>query len=245
MILTAHQPVYLPWLGLIHKIALADQFCWFDIVQYQTKDFNNRNKIKTNTGEIWLTVPVESKNHFEKIISEVKIISGDWRRKHLKSIQLAYQKAPFFHQYFPALDQILRRTDLIFLSDLNLEILSYFLKCFGLERPIVKASDFNFQGKKSDLVLDMCVQLKATHYIFGAQGKDYADVASFHEKNIEVYFQDYHHPTYSQLHGEFLPYMSALDLLFNAGSRSSEILFEGNIRYLKKAPAAWLKQETI
>ena len=66
MILTAHQPVYLPWIGLFHKIYLADQFCWFDIAQYQKRDFNNRNKIKTAQGELWLTVPVESKNHFEK-----------------------------------------------------------------------------------------------------------------------------------------------------------------------------------
>ena len=67
MILTAHQPVYLPWLGLFHKIALADQFCIFDIAQYQRKDFNNRNKIKTHTGPIWLSVPVESKDHFSKV----------------------------------------------------------------------------------------------------------------------------------------------------------------------------------
>ena len=68
MILTAHQSVYLPWLGLFHKIALAEMFCLFDIVQYQKRDYNNRNKIKTPNGEIWLTVPVESKQHFGKIL---------------------------------------------------------------------------------------------------------------------------------------------------------------------------------
>jgi len=107
MILTAHQPVYLPWLGLFHKISLADRYCIFDIAQYQTKDFNNRNKIKTNSGEIWLTVPVESKNHFQKKLCDIKIINNGWNKKHFKSIYLAYKKAPHFDQYIDELDRIL------------------------------------------------------------------------------------------------------------------------------------------
>jgi hypothetical protein len=68
MILTAHQPAYLPWLGLFHKIAISDAFCYFDDVQYQVKDWNNRNKIKTAGGEVWLTVPVLAKGYREKKI---------------------------------------------------------------------------------------------------------------------------------------------------------------------------------
>ena len=86
MILTAHQPVYMPWPGLFHKIFLADMFCMFDIAQYQTKDYNNRNKIKTNVGELWLTVPVESKDHYNKKICDIRIINNGWNKKHLKSI---------------------------------------------------------------------------------------------------------------------------------------------------------------
>ena len=96
MILTAHQPVYLPWMGLFHKIALADLFCYFDIVQYQKKDYNNRNKIKTKNGELWLSVPVQSKNHLEKNVSEILIIQDEWVKKHIKSIELNYKKNPFF-----------------------------------------------------------------------------------------------------------------------------------------------------
>lgn len=229
MILTAHQPVYLPWLGLFHKIALADMFCIFDIAQYQTKDYNNRNKIKTNTGAIWLSVPVESKDHFQKKICDIRIINNGWNRKHLKSIQLAYQKAPFYKEHIGRLEAILAaRYD--FLTDLNTEILRYSLDALGIRIPIVKASDYDFEGYKSDLVLDMCVKLKADNYIFGAQGKNYADVASFTEKGIGVHFQSYIHPEYRQLHGEFEPYMSLIDLLFNEGPRSKEILMSGNAK---------------
>jgi len=104
------------------------------------------------------------------------------------------------------------------------------LKALSIDIPIVKASDYNFSGYKSDLVLDMCVQLGAEKYIFGALGKDYADEKSFCEKGIDIYFQNYKHPEYRQLHGSFLPYMSAIDLLFNEGEHSREILFQGNIK---------------
>ena len=100
MILTAHQPVYLPWLGLFHKIARADLFCYFDIVQYQRKDYNNRNKIKTSNGALWLSVPVESKGHLDKNVSDILIIQDNWVTKHLKSIELNYKKAPFFKELF-------------------------------------------------------------------------------------------------------------------------------------------------
>ncbi len=228
MILTAHQPVYIPWIGLFHKIALADQFCIFDRVQYQTKDFNNRNKIKTQAGDIWLSVPVESKNHFNTLICDIKIVQNNWRKKHLKSIKLAYQKSPYFELYYPEIESIILRNHL-FLSELNHDILMLMLKWFDIKCRIVRASDYNFQGNKSELVLDMCKTLGADSYIFGAQGKDYADVNQFSQENIKIYFQEYNHPSYSQLHGEFKPYMSALDLLFNVGEQAKIILFKNNI----------------
>jgi len=228
MILTAHQPVYLPWLGLFHKIALADLFCFFDIAQYQTKDFNNRNKIKTHSGEIWLSVPVESKNHYGKSVGEIRIVQDGWQRKHFKSISMAYQKAPYFREYIEQIEDVLTKQSFETLSSLNLAILRMVMRNLQISTPVVKASEYAFQGAKSDLVLDMCVQLKADVYVFGAQGRDYANVESFRAAGVEPYFQDYRHPQYKQLHGEFKPYMSVIDLLFNEGPRSRDIVMSGN-----------------
>ena len=230
MILTAHQPVYLPWLGLLHKIAVADLYCYFDVVQYQTKDYNNRNKIKTHSGELWLSVPVESKNHFAKCVGDIRIVQNGWQRKHFKSIQHAYHRAAYFDAYISELEAILLQRSFEVLADLNFEILRFLLRCLGIETPIVKASDYAFQGTKSDLVLDMCRQLKADIYIFGAQGRDYAEEDKFLTASVKPCFQDYRHPTYRQLHGEFIPYMSVIDLLFNEGPRSRDIVLSGNAR---------------
>lgn len=224
MILTAHQPVYLPWLGLFHKIALADVFCYFDIAQYQTKDYNNRNKIKTNSGEIWLSVPVESKNHFDKRVGDINIIQNGWQRKHLKTIKLQYQKAPYFNMYYDRIAAIINDYSNGVLGDLNLMMLRELMSILGLNRPIVIASEYKFEGKKSNLVLDMCIKLGATQYIFGSQGKSYADTSSFLAANVVPSFQNYSHPTYPQLHGSFLPYMSVIDLLFNVGPESLDVI---------------------
>ena len=147
IILSAHQPVYLPWLGLFHKIALADIFCVFDIVQYQRKDFNNRNKIKTSTGSTWLTVPVKSSGRLNSIITDIEIINNGWNQKHLKSIELNYNKAPYFEKFFQGLKKILN-TPYQNLVDLNFNLLIYLIDVLDIDTKIVKASDYSFKGIK-------------------------------------------------------------------------------------------------
>ena len=229
MILTAHQPVYLPWLGLFHKIAISDAFCYFDDVQYQIKDYNSRNKIKTDQGGAWLTVPVLSKGYRDKKIREIEINNSiDWRKKHWRSIYLNYKKTPFFDKYAPYFEELYKK-DWQFLSDLNESMLKWFLTALGIKVDYFKASELNFQGYKSELVLDMCKKLKADIYIFGALGKDYAEEEKFTEAGVKIYFQDYHHPCYRQAGNNFLPYMSIIDLLFNEGDKSLEILMSDNV----------------
>ena len=229
MILTAHQPVYLPWLGLFHKIALSDAFCYFNDVQYQVKDYNSRNKIKTANGAIWLTVPVLTKGYREKKIKEIEINNSiDWRKKHWKSIYLNYKKAPYFNKYANFLEETYKR-EWRYLVDLNEEMLKWFLEQLGIKVDYFKASELNFQSYKSELVLNMCKKLRADSYIFGALGKDYAQEENFVKNGVKIYFQDYKHPIYPQLYGEFMPYMSIIDLLFNCGENSLAILMSGNI----------------
>jgi hypothetical protein len=228
LILTAHQPVYLPWLGLFHKIALADSFVYFDDVQYQDKDWNNRNKIKTAQGPVWLTVPVFNKNHYDIAVKDV-LIRNDmpWPRKHFKSIALSYAKAPFVKRYLPFFDDLYKKP-WEKLSDLNEEILKYFLKELGIRTAISKLSVLGLQSKKSDLVLEMCGRLGADLYIFGALGKDYANREAFERSGFQVEFQDYAHPVYTQGHGKFISHLSVIDLLMNHGSSSLDILMSGN-----------------
>ncbi len=229
MILTAHQPVYLPWLGLFHKIALADKFVFFSEVQYLPKDWMNRNKIKTASGETLLTVPVLRKGHREKKTSEIVINNEtNWQEKHLKTITMNYKKAPYYETYIHFFEEVYTKR-WQYLADLNEHMLRWLLKELGINTEFLKASDFDFQGTKSELVLDMCKKLDANMYIFGALGRDYAQVDEFKKDGINAVFQDYNHPTYKQMYGDFMSHLSVIDLLFNCGPDSYKIIMSNNI----------------
>ncbi|MBI2113456.1 MAG: WbqC family protein [Candidatus Wildermuthbacteria bacterium] len=229
MILTAHQPAYMPWLGLFHKIALSDAFCSFDIAQYRKRGFN-RNKIKTSQGQGFLTVPVLTKGYREKQLWELEINNAqNWRKDNWKTLYVNYKKAPYFEQYAPFFEDVYKK-EWQYFADLTEYMLQWFLKELGIQVPFSKASKQQFEGKGSALVLDMCKKLGATAYIFGILGKNYAHVQDFENEGVHPYFQEYKHPLYPQLWGEFVPYMSIVDLLFNCGPMSLEVLMQGNIR---------------
>lgn len=229
MILTAHQPVYMPWLGLFHKISLAETFCIFDDVQYTKKDFVNRNRIKTKDGSLWLTVPVESSNHREIRIKEVRIVQNGWQKKHFRSIQSAYAKANYYSDYIDQLEELFLKRNWEYLVDLNAAWLDFGLRVLGIDVVIEKASNFKFEGSKSDLVANMCSVLGADKYIFGALGTNYANKSTFEKIGVSICFQDYIHPKYTQLHGDFVSHLSMIDLILNEGPKSREILMSGNV----------------
>jgi len=229
MILTAHQPVYLPWLGLFHKIALADTFVSFNEVQYLPKDWNNRNRIKTPEGPIWLSVPVLNKGHLKKKIREMEIDNSQpWRGKHWRSLLANYRQAPCFKKYGDFFEDVYKR-EWRFLAELNDYMLKWFLKTLGIQVEFLAASQFQFQGAKSDLVVDMCKQLGAAVCIFGALGREYVNMEVFEKAGIKMVFQDYQHPIYPQQRGSFASNLSIVDLLFNCGDSSADILMSGNV----------------
>ena len=189
----------------------------------------NRNKIKTAAGATWLTVPVFKKGHREKKTSEIQINNElDWKKKHLKTIQNSYGKTDYFEKYFSFFEDLYSK-NWVKLADLNEFMLKWFLKELGIKTKFLKASDYDFKGTKSDLVLDMCKKLETDLYIFGALGKEYANVIDFENECIEVIFQNYNHPVYPQKFEFFLPNLSILDLIFNCGPKSLDIIMSGNI----------------
>ena len=223
MILTAHQPSYLPWCGLFAKIAMADTFVLFDNVRYTPRSFENRNKICTSHGASWLTVPVCYDR--ETKIKDVTINNDlPWMRKHWRSIEQSYHKAVHWHEYEKFFHGLYNNGTWIHLADFNGYILTQLLKKLEIPIHYLKASDYTFQGTKSELVLDMCKQLGADTYIFGALGREYADVGAFERAGVKVIFQDYRHPIYQQFGGSFMSHLSVIDLLFHHGPQAKAII---------------------
>lgn len=224
MILSIHQPAYLPWLGYFDKIARSDTFVFLDTVQFEKNSFINRNRIKTPQGVQWLTVPVKLKGHIEKTLKDTEIDNTqNWRSKHLKAIEMNYKRSKYFDQLFPQVKMLLSGNETN-IAELCWNQLSFWLKELNIHTPIIKASEANVDSRKSDLVLDLCRQLKAESYISGALGRGYLIESEFREAGITINYQDYMHPVYPQLWGTFKPFMSVLDFWMNCGTVSGENL---------------------
>lgn len=233
-IVSIHQPAYLPWLGYLHKIMISDEFVFFDTTQFEKNSFVNRNKVNTLQGATMLTVPVRLKNHFNKEIKDIEITNQKEFGKHWKTIELNYKKSPYWDEYSEKLKEVYNK-EYKYLSDLCFDQLICLLDILKIDTKIIKSSELRkYETRKSELVLDLCRDLNAGVYISGKFGKDYLDEKSFEEAGIKIYFQDYKHPVYKQMHGEFVPYLAIIDLLFNVGAEiAKETIMEGNITKLE------------
>lgn len=215
MILSAHQPAYLPWLGYFEKIARSDVFVYLDTVQFEKNSFINRNRLKTPQGVKWLTVPVKLKGHIDSNLMETQIDDAQpWRIKHLKTIEMNYRKAPFFLVRFPALQNLILEPEQL-LSEMCWQQLMFWLSELNITTKVVRSSELAVNSSKSDLVLDLCKYFEADHYLSGAFGRDYLDELAFTASGVKVEYQNFKHPVYSQLWGEFEPYLSVLDYWMN------------------------------
>lgn len=218
------QPGYLPWLGFFDQMQRADRFIIYDDVQYTRRDWRSRNRIKSAIGAQWLTVPVINRGRFSQLINEAEIdYSQDWLRKHLGSIRASYQRAPYFADYYEPLATIMTSQPKLLL-DLDLAIIQACNQWLGITTPIMLASELKVGGQSSERLFDICQKLAASHYLTGNSASDYLDVPMFTSAGIEVEYHHYQHPHYPQLYGEFIPYLSIIDLLFNCGRDSFKIL---------------------
>lgn len=218
------QPSYLPWLGYFEQMARADQFVFLDNVQFTRRDWRNRNKIRTGEGWAWLTIPVEQKNRYTQSLKETRIDNSvNWNKKHREAIRLNYSRTPFFETYYPWFESVYGR-QWVFLLDLCYETTEYLMKVLGITTPISKASDLAAMGGKADLILNLCREKKATHYLTGGLARDYLSAEDFRREGIELEYQEYDHPEYPQRYPGFVPNLSVIDLLFNVGDKSRDVL---------------------
>ena len=222
------QPTYLPWLGYFDLMDQVDAFVLLDSVQFEKQSWQHRNRIKTATGLQWLTVPVY-RGCFGQPINQVEIRDREFVRKHLRGIELSYRRAPYFDCYYPQLAEILSDQSNGFLADLNIRLLRWFCRRLSIETPMLRSSAMNTAGRRSQLLVNMCLESKAESYLSPLGSAVYLlnDLELFLNAGIKVQFHHYEHPEYSQLFPPFCPYVSALDLVFNEGQRSPEVLRKG------------------
>lgn len=221
MILAGHQPEHLPYPGFFYKMLKADKFILVDHIQFEKKNFQNRNKIqiKNEPHFLWLTVPVLTKGKRFQKINEVEINNElPWAENHWKAISLTYKNAPFFEEHSKFFEELYKKkwTKLV---DLNIEIIKYIAKQLEIEKNILISSDFKFEKSKDELLVEMCQKLDADTYLSGKGGKAYVSENLFEENNLNHVFSDFELKEYRQRFKPFVPNLSIIDLLFNHGKK--------------------------
>jgi WbqC-like protein family len=217
------QPSYLPWLGYFDQMRKADVFVWYDDVQFDKSGWRNRNRIKSSKGPLWLTVPVLHKGRGLQAINAIEIDnSKSWRRKHLLSIEQFYARAPFIESFVPRLAEILNQSWQR-LVDLDIATTIWLASELGITTPRYRASQLEIDGDPNGRLIGLCHHFGADRYLSGDSARDYLDVPRFAAAGVKVNWHCYQHPSYSQLHGAFVPYLSALDLLLNIGPAAQSL----------------------
>ncbi|NIT13372.1 MAG: hypothetical protein GTN99_03740 [Candidatus Dadabacteria bacterium] len=225
MIVTTHQPIFLPWPGLFYKASNSDCMVLLDDVQFPLgRGWVNRNRLKYKEGEMFLTVPVRKKGRAHQLISGVEIFDETgWRAKHLETIYHCYCHAPYFKEYFSVIESIYAANH-FYLIDLNLELIKFFFQALGMNKELYLLSELDCGGRATDLIIDICKKLGADTYLNFPIAEKHLDLSLMENSGIEHKRCNFKPPVYPQLWGEFIYNLSALDMLFNCGEKSRDII---------------------
>jgi len=225
-IVVIHQPDFLSYIGFFHRLLYADLYIILDDVQFvkSNNSWTHRDKIKTKNTEQWLTLSVQKaqrNTHINKIL-----LSNDihWKVKNLNLIKENYKKSEFFEEIFPYIEKLYSNTDNK-LCSFNIKSILLLLELFDIKIKMEYSSSLKTFNAKSEKIVEILTKVNATHYLSGIGAKNYHNNQPFDDANIEVLWQNFEHPIYNQINGEFIPYLSSIDLFFNCGiKKSREIL---------------------
>lgn len=223
------QPSYIPWRGYFDQIQRADVFVFYDDVQYDKHGWRNRNRIKTHQGGQWLTIPVHSQGVVVENtpINEVEIVwQQSWSERHLRALQQAYSKTPYFKTYAPWLEEVYARRPAR-LADFTIPLTIELAQKLGINHTrFLRSSELNASGQKTDRLIEILTQLGVTHYISGPSARSYIEEEKFQSAGIALEYMEYNYPEYPQLYPPYDPFITVLDLLFMTGPDAPRYIFK-------------------
>ena len=215
------QSNFLPWRGYFKLIDSVDEFVIFDTAQYTRRDWRNRNKIKTQDGLFWLSVPVQVKGNYHAKISDMKILENGWKEKHLKSLYGCYHNAPNFHVTFKLIEKIYSDHTNGSLSNLNETFIRKICQYLDITTNIIRDEELPSNDDRNERLLEWSKTRGASIYVSSPAAKSYLDVKKFLTGGVEVEWFDYGEAVkYQQRWGAFVPDLSIVDLLFNLGTKA-------------------------
>ncbi len=226
MKISIFQPTYLSWVGFYKAIDWADKYVFLDDVQYENHSWQSRNRIKSSQGELMLTIPIV--RNFPQNINQVKInYSRDWIKDHLKSIQMNYSRASFFKEFFPLLESFYQAKP-VGLLELNVSIIKGICEFLDIKTDFYYSSALGISSdfKQNDKVVAILKKMEADQYLYAEGAWGYMEKEIWLYDNIKLIPLKFDHPVYGQLYGEFIPYLSVIDLIFNCGQAEASAIIK-------------------
>lgn len=222
-----HQPDFMPYLGFFQRLIQADIYIVLDNVQFVrgSRTQTSRDKIKTANGEKWINVGMQ-KPAYKCRISDVQISQDtQWRERSLNLIKENYRRADFFDEIYPYLEE-LYSLECDKMVEFNMASIKMLIEMFGIDDIEIKyASELFATGRSNELMINLVKAVGCHRYLSGTGARNYYVPEMYEEAGIEVVWQEFKHPVYKQQFGEFIPYLSSIDLLLNCGiEQSREIL---------------------
>jgi hypothetical protein len=170
MIVSIHQPNFMPWMPFFQKIEKADIFVILQHCQYEKSNYQNRFLFK----DTWYTM---SANSGREPIIDKKYVNhiADWNRIKVKLSQ--------YKNVLSLFDDCISES----LSDTNCKIIERTVSMLGYKTKIVY--DYPTELRATERLVDICRRNGATTYLAGSGGKNYMELEKFSSAGIDVIFQ--------------------------------------------------------
>lgn len=231
MICAVMQPTFLPWLGWFDLADQSDIIVILDDVSFSKQSWQQRNRICTSKGLEFLSVPVKTAGRLGQLILDCEL--ADQQRfvdKTVKSFCANYAKAPFFADAIDDLSVSMETAAATGrLVELNCALISWMAARLGVTTPMIRSRTLGAGGQRGEHVATICERVGADRYLSPAGAEEYLleDKAAFARRGISVWLQVFEHPEYTQRFAPFVPYASALDLIFNVGPAAAKVMRSG------------------
>ena len=224
MIVSTNRPYFAPFVGFFQKAYQCDILIILDSVQFpQGTTWITRNRFKNDQGTLWMTIPVWKKGLGLQSIDDVRICHDSRKHpKHLKSLKQAYANAPYFPEHFQFV-QNLFTTEADKLIDFNMAVIRHLMLNLGIDTKIIQLSDLHIKSRGDQLLIDICNYFNASSYVASSGADKYLNGDIFDKAGIKLHFFNPRPCVYPQLWGQFIPNLSAFDLLFNCGPKARDI----------------------
>ena len=222
------QSNYIPWKGYFDLIDKVDKFIIFDNVQYTRRDWRNRNKIFSSSGDlIWLTIPIKSKGNFKVNINKIEVFNDSWRKKHFVNIINSYKKSDNFNVIFPFLEELYFSDNEKNLSLINISFIIKICKFLKIDTQILNCQSYGESFTASEKILYEIIKNGGTHYYTSPKAKAYLDENLFKENGVKIQYISYEgYPHYGQKFDQFKHKVSIIDLMMNTGLKSKNYIKE-------------------